>query len=46
MKKFLELHRWFYRESKKYLNGYSLKNILYFPIAYVKFMYRSLLDAK
>jgi hypothetical protein len=63
MKKFIELHKWFVKESMKYVGklsykphktwfGFgstiiygryilSFKNKLYFPIAYIKFMYYS-----
>ena len=36
---FIENSKWFYKESKKYLGKFGLKEKLYFPIAYIKFMW-------
>lgn len=48
MKKFIYLHQFFVKESKSYVGvkkgdryEYEFKDILYFPIAYIKFMYYS-----
>jgi hypothetical protein len=38
IKEFIRLNTWFYKESKKYMNPMSLKNYLYFPIAWLKFI--------
>ncbi len=35
---FIKLTKWFVIESIKYLSPIKLKEILYFPIAYYKFM--------
>lgn len=42
MKKYWELHKWFCRTSRSYIGEYDLQHVLRFPIAYVKFMYYSL----
>ena len=46
MKKIIELHKFFVKESKSYVAPFRAKDYLYYPIAYFKFMYNSLNDSK
>jgi hypothetical protein len=42
MKKLINLHKFFVKESYSYINPFRFKDYLYYPIAYIKFMYYSL----
>jgi hypothetical protein len=42
MKRFIELHRFFVKESKSFVDLNKCKNLFYYPIAYIKFMSYSL----
>ncbi len=39
MKKLIESHCFFVRESVNYIKPFKVKDYLYYPIAYLKFMY-------
>ena len=41
IKKFIERHKFFVTQSRVYIGKYSFKDKLYYPIAYIKFMYYS-----
>lgn len=36
---FIKSHKFFVKETPKYLGKMTLKRILYYPIAYIKFMW-------
>lgn len=38
---FIKLSYWFLKESHKYLEPITIRDILYFPIAYIRFIYFS-----
>lgn len=46
LKKIIELHKFFVRVSKNYMEGRKFRYIYYYPIAYIKFMYYGIQDSK
>ena len=42
MKKLIQSHKFFVRESKSYISPFRFKDYMYYPIAYCKFMYNEL----
>jgi hypothetical protein len=44
MRNIITSHRFFVKESKTFVNLKDWKNKCYYPIAYIKFMYYSLLS--
>lgn len=46
IKQYKELHKFFVKKSNTYMYPWTIKKILYYPIAYIKFMYYSINDAK
>lgn len=44
--KIIELTKFFIKTSKEYKGNFTIKDIIYYPIAYIKFMYYSLRDYK
>jgi len=42
MKKILKAHKVFVRETPSYIKGTSLRHKMYYPIAYIRFMYFSI----
>lgn len=44
MFKVIQLHKFFVKQSKSYVAPFTLKTYLYYPIAYIKFMWYSVGD--
>ena len=44
MKNITSLHKFFVKESKTYAAPFTWRTYLYYPIAYIRFMYFSLRD--
>jgi len=42
--KLKQAHRFFIKESKTYIGEFDIKHILYYLIAYIKFMYYNLIN--
>lgn len=42
IKKLIDLNRFFYLESYRFISPFTMSDILYYPIAYCKFMYYSI----
>jgi len=46
IKELIKSHKFFFKESGRYLGGWTIKNIIRLPMAYIKFMYMCFEDIR